>query len=300
MAGKRKPPTGLGEKNKGPKGAAASTTASSAATMETMLDESMRGMKARQHYIYIFKFVYVYCIYLFILFCIYIQYCIWYMAECQVGIINLLGIKQPPPRKNGLAILNWADPPWLFNWGRGSRPMCGPPQEIPIVGYIVKTKFCKSSHGDCSCCISWTLINPCCPQLFPPCCSLLFFTAHSCWLALTPEAHPNGSVGPTQTTIIRVEWLLSCCVGTSLSATFHSQTCDFTGSVLQSWFQSNSWLLGYTAKRLSHMIDILLLNRFKIFLKAWLWEALKGYPHEPMPPPNHRQGSHLNKHPWFL
>ena len=65
MAGKKKPSTGLGENNKGPKGAAASTTASSAATMETVLDESMRGMKARQHYIYIFTFVYVYCIYLF-------------------------------------------------------------------------------------------------------------------------------------------------------------------------------------------------------------------------------------------
>ena len=67
MAGKRKPPTGLGEKNKGPKGAAASTTASSAATMETMLDESMRGMKARQHYIYINLCMYIVfiCLYYF-------------------------------------------------------------------------------------------------------------------------------------------------------------------------------------------------------------------------------------------
>ena len=66
MAGKRKPPTGLGEKNKGPKGAAASTTASSAATMETMLDESMRGMKARQHYIYIYIQICICILYLFV------------------------------------------------------------------------------------------------------------------------------------------------------------------------------------------------------------------------------------------
>lgn len=69
MAGKKKPSIGLGEKNKGPKGAAASTTASSAATMETVLDESMRGMKARQHYISIYIYsnlcMYIYCIYLF-------------------------------------------------------------------------------------------------------------------------------------------------------------------------------------------------------------------------------------------
>ena len=174
MAGKRKPPTGLGKKKrvlKGPQPLRLRPQQPLWKPCSTSLWEVWRP----GNIIYIFKFVYVYCIYLFILFCIYIQYCIWYMTECQVGIINLLGIKQPPPRKNGLAILNWADPPWLFNWGRGSRPMCGPPQEIPIVGYIVKTKFCKSSHGDCSCCISWTLINPCCPQLFPPCCSLLFF-----------------------------------------------------------------------------------------------------------------------------
>ena len=72
MAGKRKPPTSLGEKNKGPKGAAASTTASSAATMETMLDESMRGMKARQHYIYI---------YIYSNLCMYIVFiCLYYFA----------------------------------------------------------------------------------------------------------------------------------------------------------------------------------------------------------------------------
>lgn len=70
MAGKRKPPTGLGEKNKGPKGAAASTTASSAATMETMLDESMRGMKARQHYIYIYSNLCMYIVFI----------CLYYFA----------------------------------------------------------------------------------------------------------------------------------------------------------------------------------------------------------------------------
>ena len=62
MSGKKKNSMGLGEKNKGPKGPnAASVAASSttAATMETFLDESVRGMKARQRCVFS-KIVYVY------------------------------------------------------------------------------------------------------------------------------------------------------------------------------------------------------------------------------------------------
>ena len=62
MSGKKKNSMGLGEKNKGPKGPnAASGAASSttAATMETFLDESVRGMKARQRCVFL-KIVYVY------------------------------------------------------------------------------------------------------------------------------------------------------------------------------------------------------------------------------------------------
>ena len=86
----------------------------------------------------------------------------------------------------------------------------------------------------------------------------LFFTSHGCSLALIPEIPPQGSVGPTQTTTIQVEWLIIYFVAPAFFwlcnhrlVTLQSRTCDFviTGSVLQSWFKPNfsntSFLLSF-------------------------------------------------------
>ena len=54
---------------------------------------------------------------------------------CQVRIMNLLEIKQPPRRKNGLAILKCVGPPLINQWG-GNHPINQQPHKTQEILYF--------------------------------------------------------------------------------------------------------------------------------------------------------------------
>ena len=106
-------------------------------------------------------------------------------GSCQVRIDHPLGINQHPHRKNVLAILQWVGSPWFKNGG-GITRLIDPPHthKIPHKISLCFSLSSTSSHAGWISCFSWKLMNPCCPQLFPPCCSLLSLSQHSCSLTL--------------------------------------------------------------------------------------------------------------------
>jgi hypothetical protein len=69
-----------------------------------------------------------------------------------------------------------------------------------------------------------------------------------------------------------------------------SQTCDFaiTGSVLQSWFKPNSGL--NFEKNNDFPNDHFLKIKINLIKDNHFEKLLKGTPHEPLSPPNNRQG----------